>query len=1097
MAAYLRTFLILAALTAMVAGAVTAQVLYGTLVGRVNDPTGAAVPDAAVSLTSDQTNLARQTTTNEAGGYAFANVLPGTYRLEVSARGFQTYAQTGIPVTINTVTRIDLDLRVGQVSETLTVSGAVAALQTDKADVHAELTTKAITELPLGNYRNYQTLINLVPGAAPVTFINAITDTPARSFSININGTNRTGQNTRVDGVLNKMNIINSHTLYVPPTESIETVNVATNAFDAEQGMTGGSAITLTTRSGTNELHGAGFAYHTNNHLRARNFFFQGNLPKNIVNIDGATLGGPIRREKLFYFGSWEGSFERVNRSGLFTVATAEAKRGDFSRSNTGIYDPLTGTLEGRGRSLFPNNIVPLSRQSSITQKMQDLVPLPNLAGTASNFFNSGTQALSRNNVDVKINWNRTSTHSIWGKYGLMDAEVSCVFALGEAGGGNLCDGPGGGVGTTLVQLANIGHTWVLSPGFLIDGTIGYSRMGQDVVGPDYGEDFGLKVLGIPGTNGPDIRYSGKPIFQLAGYETFGNPNQWQPSFRKDAVYTHTTNVSWTRGAHATRFGFDVIRYHQNDWQPNVTGGPRGMFTFDGGSTALNGGPAPNQFNAYAEYLLGLPGAMRKALQYYSPQTAREWQFGWYFQDRWQATRNLTLSLGLRYEYYPVLTRANLGTERYDPKNNKVLIGRRGGNQDTVGIEVSNKLFAPRFGLAYRLGPDTVIRTGYGISIDPSTVSGSIQRPYPVVVGKEFLGVNSFQAFRPIEQGIPPVEGPDISKGIIDLPPETQTMTQGEGLFHRGYIQSWNFTVERKLPGDFVASAAYVGTRTVRDLIFRDLNAGYPGLGLAGRALYPQFRLTAAIRLLEPGYDANYHSLQLTVNRQFSRGLFVKGAYTFGKAINFADAATAGAGSLSFHTPDQARRNRAPANFDRTHILQLSAVYELPFGPGKRWASRNGALSAVVRDWQINTLFASYTGAPFSVTASGASLNAPGNTQTGDQVKPDVIKSGGIGIASPWFDPVAFQSVTEARYGTTGRNILRGPGAVNVDLGVFRDFPIRERLTLQFRAEAFNASNTPHFNNPNNNVSTRTNFATITSAQQDQRVFRFALRLSF
>ena len=553
---------------------VHAQVLYGTILGTVRDSTGAVVPNATVAITNQQTNQTRTDTTNDVGLYNFPNVLQGLYKMEVTAAGFQPFAQTSIQVTINTVSRVDVELRVGQISETLTVSAAAAVLQTDKSDVHVDLAAREVTTLPLPAYRNYQSLINLVPGATPAAFQNAINDTPARSLFTNINGTARNSNNTRVDGALNKYNIISSHTLYVPPAESIETVNISTNAFDSEQGMTGGAAITVMTKSGTNELHGTAFAYHDDQKLRAKNFFFRDpRKPKSIVNIDGGTAGGPLRKDKLFYFLSWEGTFERINRSGLYTVPTADQRRGDFSAFNTAVYDPATGTPDGRGRAQFANNLLPASRHSAITRKMQDLIPLPNQSGATANFFASGTQVLNRHNGDVKINWNRTNSHSIWGKYSVMKALVNCSFALGAAGGPGLCDG-GPESSDTLVQVGTIGHTWTLSPHFLVDGTVGYSRLGLGAVAADYGQNFGLNVLGIPGTNGPDIRQSGMPIFIISGYSTLGSPDAWAPVFRTDATYTHSTNVNWTKSSHDMRFGFDVIRFHQNDWQPNITGGP-------------------------------------------------------------------------------------------------------------------------------------------------------------------------------------------------------------------------------------------------------------------------------------------------------------------------------------------------------------------------------------------------------------------------------------------------------------------------------------------------------------------------------------------
>ena len=279
--------------------------------------------------------------------------------------------------------------------------------------------------------------------------------------------------------------------------------------------MAGGAAITVVTKSGTNELHGSAFAFHTNNHLKARNFFFVGALPRSSRNIDGFTLGGPIKKNKLFFFGGWEGMWERQEASGFYTVATADQREGNFSAYGTTLYDPATGAANGTGRTPFANATIPMSRQSEVTRKMQALVPTPNLPGVNSNFFNSGTLVFDRHNYDAKVNWNRTDSHSLFVKFSAMDGNVNCAFALGAAGGAALggCGAPGNG--HTRTMISTIGHTWTLSPRLIVDGTVGWTRMEQQGLSPDYGKNFGLETLGIPGTNGPDPRQSGMPGFTL------------------------------------------------------------------------------------------------------------------------------------------------------------------------------------------------------------------------------------------------------------------------------------------------------------------------------------------------------------------------------------------------------------------------------------------------------------------------------------------------------------------------------------------------------------------------------------------------------
>jgi len=1083
------------------------QILYGSIVGLVTDPSGAAVPGAQVKVTNKATGLTRDTTTNSLGLYRFADLPSGSYDVEVGASGFRPYSETGVAVTINNVIRVDVQLQVGGLTESVNVQAEVTPLKTDTADVSVELPSKAVTDLPLPAYRNYQSLLNLVPGATPPVFQNAVIDTPDRALTTHVNGTIRNANNTRSDGTVNILPYLRHHAAYIEPSESIETVNITTDNFDAEQGLAGGAAITVITRSGTNDIHGSAFWYHDNQHLFARNFFLVGGKPKAIDNIYGGTVGGPVVKNKLFYFGSWESTRQPVGYQRLATVPTAEQRAGDFSSFGAPIYDPLTGTSSGANRTLFPDNVVPLDRQSSISRKIQDLIPAPNLPGTVNNYFNSATQGFDRHNLDGKVNWHRTERHLIWGKYAVSDATVNVQPVLGKAGGRGMGAG-GTGTGHTLQQMATIGHTLTLGAGLVIDGTLGYSRLGQNVKPWDYGTNYGLE-LGIPGTNGPDIRQSGFPAIRVSGYERLGSPDNWSPLFRNDETRAFTTNVGWTRGAHEFRFGADLRRYHVNHWQPEMGGaGPRGRLDFGGGITTVAGGPSSKQFNAWAAFLLGLDSSVSKSLQWMSPMSTREWQLGWYARDRWQATPKLTLNLGLRYEYFPLMTRAWMGIERYDPLTNQVLRGRFDGIPDNAGTSVSGRKFAPRIGLAYRFTNKTVFRGGYGITNDPDLLSAMLRSPYPAVIAAEFPSPSSRVPYGRIEQGIPAFSGPDLRKGQVDIPPEVATNFLPAGQLHRGYIQSWNATVERELPYSIVWSIAYVGTASVHQFGGTDVNYGLPGGGEESRQLFSSFGRTADTVLTDGILDARYHSLQNAVNRRFSNGLMIKGAYTYGRAINFDDesASDDGSSNLMWNLPSQFRRNRALAGYDRTHIFQIGWLYELPFGPGKKISPGSRVAGAIVRDWQINGVLARYSGTPFTISSSAA-LDAPSNSQTADQVKPDVQKFHRIGPGDSWFDPLSFKDPAEFVFGNTGRNILRGPGVFNLDLAVFRSFRMTERFNLQFRAEAYHATNTPQFGNPGANVSSMQlnddgtirnlgGFSEVRTAS-GERQFRFALRLAF
>jgi len=1108
-----------------------AQVLYGSVSGTITDQSGAGVPKSHVTVTNRATGVVREADADENGYYRITDVPPGTYDLRVTATGFKPLTQTNLTVGANTVASAEARLQVGATNESVTVEASAVTLQTEKTDLHTELTSKAILEMPLNQYRNYQTLINLVPGATPGQFQNAIADTPERALTTNINGTNRNNNNTRVDGAADVFVWLPHHTVYVPPAETVQEVNISTNNFDPEQGMTGGAAITVITKSGTNQFHGVLFEYHEDSALRARQFFETvANSPhkgRSVLNDFGGTFGGPIKKDKVFFFGGYDGTLERDARNtGLATVPTAALIAGDFSGTGTTIYDPHTGNPDGTGRTPFPNQAaIPID---PVAAKILALLPAPNVPGatTVNNYFKSATQALNRHNFDGKVDFNRTSRHTIFAKYSAMKSVFTGQPSLGKAIGDCACDG---GLGNfhSLVQLVTVGHTLTLSPNLVVDGTIGFTRMSEYGQTPDFGTNIGSDVLGIPGTNnGSDLRSSGFPMFGISGYANIGNSEGWNPAFRNDWSFTTSHNVRWSHGKHQVSAGIDIIHHHLNHWQPELGAGPRGEFDFGGAVTALNGGTAPNQFNALAQFELGLAGELGTAggngvgvgkSDQFIKATAREWQYGLFVGDRYRVTNKFTATLGLRYEYYPLMTRNGaFSFDRLDFATGNVLLGGIGSNPDHLGVTTSKKLFAPRIGLAYQINNNTVVRTGFGITVDPLPLARPLRGFYPLTVGSNFEGVNSFTpavSLSPVAAlpggaipvGIPAICCPDISTGVIPLPPQALERSVGPGELKRGYIESWNLTVERKLPANFLVSAAYVGTQTVHQFADRNVNASLPGTGQTGQPFNtPQFGNRTAETDLWQGYlSANYHALQTSINRQFSNGLMVKGAYTYSKAIDSTD--DDGWASLTWNDPSVFRRNRAQAGYNTPHIFQLAYVYELPVGKGKRWASSGGVATAILTGWQTSGILSAISGQPFSLTSSAA-LNAVGQRQTPDQVGA-AKKLGGIGTGQPFYDATAFADVPAPppgippRYGTVGRNTLLGPGSVNMDFSLFRTFKIAERLDLQFRADAANLFNSPHFFNPgvndsNNNIDSG-HFLEITSAKNDERQFRFGLRLSF
>src|SRR6266576_1792158 len=446
-----------------------AQVLYGSVTGTVSDQSGAAVAKAHLTVTNRATGVARETDADENGHFLITDIPPGSYDLKVTATGFKPLTQTNLTITANTIKTVDIGLQVGSVSEQVTVEASTVNLQTEKTDLHTELTEQAILIMPLNQYRNFQTLINLVPGATPGKFQNAIADTPERALSTNINGTNRNNNNTRVDGAADVFVWLPHHAVYIPPAETVQEVNISTNNFDPEQGMTGGAAITVITKSGTNQFHGVGFEYFQNQALRAKQFFETGPKGDSKLNDFGGTFGGPIKKDKLFFFGSYDGTYERDNRNtGLVTLPTAAIRAGDFSgilgdyvctdgttsaapcagtktpvmvtdtnnvsqQDRVGmIFSPSTGTGAGTGRRQYAGNMLPTI--DPIAAKIIALIPtLASGAPNTDNYSKSATQKLNRNNFDAKVDWNRTSRHGIFAKYSAMKSVFHGEPSLGQA----------------------------------------------------------------------------------------------------------------------------------------------------------------------------------------------------------------------------------------------------------------------------------------------------------------------------------------------------------------------------------------------------------------------------------------------------------------------------------------------------------------------------------------------------------------------------------------------------------------------------------------------------------------------------------------
>ncbi len=1109
-----------------------AQVLYSSVTGTVVDPTGAAVPNATVEALNTATALVKRATTDERGSFLISDLPPGTYNVTVSAPAFSRHVEQGLVLEPNQTRRIEATLRVAQVTESVVVNASADALQTDRADVNVNLSSTQIVNLPLGGTagRNYQGLMAIVPGAIMSGEQNSDAGQPQRSLSFNVNGVSRLQNNTKVDGASMIYPWLPANTVYVPSTESIETVNIVTNSFNAEQGMAGGAAVTVIVKSGTNDLHGTGWLFNQTDDFKARNTFqTTPQNPKNIINQFGGNIGGPVYipkvfngKNKLFFFVNWERTTRRQSSPIVkYSLPPADLRAGNFTGSgiNTVIYDPAS-SADPKLRTPFPGNQIPSDRIDIAATEMMKLMPSPNItgAGYTQNYFAQGALTYDRNNYDFKINEHVSDKLSWFGKYSISPSLIYDPPALGAAGGGAL---GGGQLGTApgRVQVAGAGLTYTITPTLIFDGNLGYTRQR---LGAEWDLDSpkGLDLLKIPGTNGDSRMYNGLPSFSFTTFTGLGNTNTGNPFLFRDNQYIANANVGWNRGAHAVRFGFDYMNQQINHFQPQggAFQGARGSFVFDGQATALQNGTAgANMYNSWAAFLLGLPSRAGSVFQFWNPNSVWMKTYAFYAQDTWQATRKLTLTLGLRWEDYPFPTRDHGGVSRFDPTDGNIYFGGVGSVPVDTGASTGPGLFLPRLGIAYRLDDKTVIRSGYGMSADPRPYI-DFRSAYPVSAAWEMPAAkdatgkdNTYLPVTTLRQGLVGRPVLALGNGIMKLPSNTGTTTWPKDVM-RKYIQSWNFMVERELPQGFMAQAGYVGTRATGAMGFMAANWGYPGLGNAGRIL-SKFGLTADVNIIEPFKTATYDALQTQLTRKWKASQLGI-VYTFSKALNYQD----NDGGPRIQYPGAWQQNRGLASFNRTHNFQTYWVVDSPFGKNGRWL-KDGIGGKVLGGWQLNGILTAQSGLPVYVTQGNAyNLNAPSSSQVPDQVKATVAILGGVGKGHPYFDTTAFQEVKIAagqpqRFGNAGRNNVIGPGLFNTDASLFRDIPAGEHVKVQLRCEAMNVFNHPNYAlglqwDGNSNVNDG-NFGIITytvgpynatgnaGKGTGERQFRFAIRVSF
>lgn len=1088
------------------------QFLQGTIDGNVTDLSQAALPGARVVVTEQNTGFQRETATDAAGVYTLPDLPPGVYTVSISSQGFQTYTRTGVVVTVQTTTRVDAALTLGGVKESVTVSAEAAALQTDRADVRFEINLQSLSNLPVPIGRNYQMLFVTIPGVSPPQSAHSFAVNPTRALSFSVNGGNTNINDTRVDGAgtrcFNSTDVIQ----YIPAMEAIQTVSIASNSFDADQ-STGGGAVNVTIKSGTNSIHGSLFEDHADKSLAAYQWLADRTKPKLpfINNQFGGTIGGPIKKDKLFYFLSFEGMRLVQGNAVAAEVPTAAMKTGNLSASPTAIYDPMTGNADGTVRTPFAGNIIPGSR---IDPGIQALIgtgnwPNPSQPGTGSlglsnNFLCSGCQGnsgLSRNQWDGKLTWNPTTKLTMFVRLGVATGSWYDPEIFGVLGGPNVSPTNGAiGSGGSHIFNGTVSASYVFSPHLFLDAYFGYDRGDLWAQQPNQSMNLGWTLLGIPGldtsslSRSRQLQQGGMPMLAIDGFGTVGRANTYQPFADRDPERNYDANITWVKGAHNIRAGFDSDFQDSNEMQYELTGSnyntSAGGFHFAQGTTQLKGGPGGNDFNAFASFLLGLPQDSGKIYQFPDEYYTRGKSFAVYVRDSWEVSRKLTVIYGARWDYFPFPGRKGTGLEIYNPQTGMDSVCGLGSTPFDCGITRDKQRIVPRVGLAYRVTDSTVIRAAYAQVTNPVAFLGqtlSSRENFPYLFSQIILPPNSYSYAITLRQGLPAVAPPNLSS-LIPVPGYAYIKTYQNNTYTRGYMQSWNMTVEQRLRG-WLASAGYVASRFTDPQNDLQMNWSPINGGTAGEILNQLTGRTASTLYLGTLGTNTYDGLQTRLQGRLG-AYQLNFTYAFAKSLGYAL-------TPSVNIPQYLRLNRGPLSTDISHMFSSSAVAELPFGKGKRWA-QDGVASKVAGGWQFSTVITARTGTPFTPSSSSSSLNSANSSQFADCISPPQE----LGSIYQWYSATAFAAPPNGRFGTCGTDSLRGPGLVNADVGFERKFPINERVNLTFRAEMFNMANTPHHSNPTSNVTSSSFMQTlgiVSTGREgiEQRAVRLALRLGF
>ena len=1073
----------------LLAATVAAFAQSGTIQGVVKDSSDAVVTGAKVAVTNIDTGLRRELTTNEQGFYTAPTLPVGRYKVAASKTGFSMAELPEIKLDVTQTARVDFLLKTGTITESIQVTAAAAQLDSETTTVGQVIENKRIVELPL-NGRNYLDLASLTAGTNP----------GRGGRTQGEGGFSASGQHiyqvqVTIDGVDNS-SVASGGPLgfeaqaVKPSVDAVGEFRVVTNNLSAEYGTRMGGQVFVNIKSGTNEFHGTAFEFLRNSNLDGTNFFANraGNMkPTYKQNQFGGTFGGPVIKDKTFFFGSYEGTRTRLGRSFVSTVPVDELRAGNFNRIRP-VFDPATtvGTPASFTRQPFPGNTIPQSRWDPLFPKLLALYPQPNNGtGIANNYFFAPNEKNDVDSYDFKGDHNISDRQRFSARYSKRTRDRYEPGPLPLPADGGLAT-------TTILDSHSVAATHSQTIGATATNELrfGFSRIISRFDIPydtALFDQFGIK--GIPKVGQASSNDHGLSRFSPAGYAELGSRSFW-PNVNNMDLFQVTDTVYKNIGKHNLKFGGEFRRQNIARLASRFA---RGQFAFNREFTANPAARAATG-DGLAEFMLGMAAGGTVGNENGEDLWANT--LSMFVQHDWKVTSRLTLNLGLRYDIFYSPTWVQDNVSRFVPDysttgaNARLQQIRPGIGNCGCKNDLNN--FAPRLGLAWRVGDKTVIRSGAGVIYaqpDSLQVGSRASNQAPDFVEIGFGTLDRIVPRLTLSGGFPAVQLPATTvpgPALVgaDIPQE---------FLPTQYSQQWFLDVQRQLPFDALLTVGYNGNGTRQMLAGVDFNLPFdiaPGpTPVASRRIWPFY--TNVTRQLPVG-NLSYNALTFKVEKRFSKGLTFLSAYTWSKTIDNVDEtlSNSGVGALK---PWDRNLNRGRSTTDLRHNYVVSASYELPIGKGKSYLNSNRAVDLVLGGWQLGGIVSLQTGLPFTVNSGGGITNAGGAD------RPNRIADGNLPAGQQsidrWFDLAAFAVQPQFTYGNSGRNILDGPGNKNLDLSLAKIFNLTEKFRLQFRAESFNATNTANFGFPGSNIN-NAGVGAITSAAEPRRV-QFALKLLF